>query len=93
MLILSQDMDVLLNIGMFQKVVVRGAGNEWLVSADNVSDEDFTDMAAYGTKERACEVLREIYNEYGKYISAGGTLANEQPLVFKPPAVYKMPAE
>ena len=44
------------------------------------------------------EVLREIADEYGKYLGAdGGPLATAnfyaQPFAFAPPKVYKMPLE
>lgn len=59
--------------------------------------EDVTEnLGEYESEARAMEVLGEIADEYGKYLStAGGPLATVeayvQPFAYAPPKVYKMP--
>lgn len=59
--------------------------------------EDVTeDLGVYESEARAMEVLGEIADEYGKYLStAGGPLATVeayvQPFAYAPPKVYRMP--
>ena len=53
-------------------------------------------LGEYESEARAMEVLGEIADEYGKYLStAGGPLATVeayvQPFAYAPPKVYKMP--
>lgn len=59
--------------------------------------EDVTEnLGEYESEARAMEVLGEIADEYGKYLStAGGPLATVeayvQPFAYAPPKVYRMP--
>lgn len=59
--------------------------------------EDVTEnLGEYESEARAMEVLGEIADEYGKYLSTyGGPLATVeayvQPFAYAPPKVYKMP--
>ena len=61
-----------------------------------ISDEASIVLGEYESEARAMEVLGEIADEYGKYLStAGGPLATVeafvQPFAYAPPKVYRMP--
>ena len=103
MLIMSQDRKCLLNLEnagtLFLSSYYRDykEGKPVKVLASFPLAEDVTEgLGEYQSEARAMEVLGEIADEYGKYLStAGGPLATVeayvQPFAYAPPKVYKMP--
>ncbi len=105
MLIVSQNRKYLLNMesaGTVSLSSLYGGHEEGkpvkVLAAFPMADDVTESLGEYESEARAMEVLREIADEYGKYLGAdGGPLATAnfyaQPFAFAPPKVYKMPLE
>ena len=103
MLIMSQDRKCLLNLENAGTLFLSSyygdykEGKPVKVLASFPLAEDVTEgLGEYQSEARAMEVLGEIADEYGKYLStAGGPLATVeayvQPFAYAPPKVYRMP--
>ena len=103
MLIMSQDRKCLLNLEKVGTLFLSSyygdynEGKPVKVLASFPLAEDVTEgLGEYQSEARAMEVLGEIADEYGKYLStAGGPLATVeafvQPFAYAPPKVYRMP--
>ena len=105
MLIMNQQKTALLNVSHIKTI---DASFPYLTVGDkqgNHAEVQAVDQAGtilplgrYASLDRAKDVLLEIAQEYGKYLSTPGgqcltAEAYVQPLVFEPPKVYMMPEE
>ena len=89
MLIMSQSRNSLLNLESVGEVFLSSAFGDYNGGPVKV-------LASYPLAEDVTANLREIVNEYGKYLKTdGGPLATANfyapPFAFTPPKVYKMP--
>lgn len=101
MIILGQDKDLIVNFDNVSSIEVNDVWDNkpgQILKANDVLGRRHT-LGYYKNEERAKEVLREIANEYSKYLELRGGPAvfqgeiDIQPNIFNIPKVYEMPED